>query len=356
MHKLVPVLPYDYTDNMRRLCFLAVFLNVFTLHSQSGGSGPANGIFPLTLVLEGAEYAREEIWRPDWPSELPPDAFKLRAGEISRIYIEQADVENAEGEGFSLNLSFGPGGLVEEFPFVLNGNMAQVSLVYNDAMEIQELTVIFSSGKAEGGEAASGDGASDEAAWKMEFLEYSGSFPFLVRASSQDAWYFIYFSGGVNEILESWYDEEGKLLGAYSFSLAETGNSRRIRAVKDFSGSDGDMEYYYDSRGLLSETLGPGGRYKVLFYREDFPRYWERTPSGGQAGAENFSIQWDERDLIVRFRGEPENAEFVDYRYEYILDEKGNWIERREIRMIRNLELLAPSPGTTFRRVLEYKE
>jgi hypothetical protein len=95
----------------------------------------------------------------------------------------------------------------------------------------------------------------------------------------------------------------------------------------------------------------------VHFYREDLPRYWERRPVSEADEAGNFSLQWDEANFLVRIRGEPENSgSFVDYRYEYELDEKGNWIERRETRMIRAFDLLVPSPGITIKRVLEYRK
>ncbi|MCL2320427.1 MAG: hypothetical protein FWC45_10105, partial [Treponema sp.] len=111
---------------------------------------------------------------------------------------------------------------------------------------------------------------------------------------------------------------------------------------------------------------GPGGLFGVLYYREDLPRYWERLPRTGMAGgtkdregAGNFSLQWDEEGSLVRISyrtASPGTFESpVEYRYDYTLDERGNWIERREIRMIRRLGLLVPLPGITFTRVLEYR-
>jgi hypothetical protein len=323
---------------------------VLTLQAQSPNEEkPADGyIFPLALVLEWAECASER-WKPDSPLEIPPDAFKVQTGEIFACEIKWDD--------FSLGFRIDETGRVTKFPFMLNGEMAQAALVYRGLSEIREMAVTFPSG---------------EDAWRLEFLEYRNSFPYLVRAYCADAagaeggagfdndagvWYFIYFSWGLSEILETWYDENGKALGVYGFSLAEVGRKARIRTFWDYSVSDGGTELFYDSRGLLAGASGPAGFFNVLYFREDFLRYWERRPEDNFAVAGNFTLQWDEMGLLRRLSGEDENnGLLIDYRYEYTLDEKGNWIERRETRMIRDLGLLAPSSGTTFRRVKKKKK
>ena len=341
-----------------RLSVLFFFLLTFrvTLRAQdlNGEKSTEGYIFPLALVLEWAEYAGEG-WKPDWPLEMPPDAFKVQSGEISSCEIKWDD--------FSLGFKIDETGRAEKFPFMLNGEMAQAALVYGGLSEIQEIAVTFPSG---------------EDPWKLEFLEYRNAFPYLVRACCGDGtsdsglWYFIYYSWGVSEILETWYDEDGKALGAYGFALAEVGEKTRIRAVKDYSNPEGGTELFYDSRGLVTGVSGSAGFFNVLYFREDSPRYWERRPVAENAGdgdAEtntvldatlfvgNFAFQWDETGLLRILSGGDSNTGFLaDYRYDYTLDERGNWIERRETRMIRDLGLLVPTPGNVFTRVLEYKE
>ncbi|MDR0448510.1 MAG: hypothetical protein LBH07_07560 [Treponema sp.] len=328
--------------------FWAVFL-VLTLNAQDSQNeeNPPLIVFPLTMILEGTEYAGEGVWRPDWPLELPPDAFKVIAGDVSRD-ISQITLL---GEEFSLNCRFGSDRRVEEFPFVLNGRTAQISLLYNDDGELFELNVSFPPG---------------EDTYKMEFLEYRDFFPAIVRGLYLDVWFFIYFSWGVNEINETWYDAEGSILGSYSFPLTEIGKRQRIREVKDFFTPENGRELFYDSRGFLTETSGNGGIYKVQYYREDLPRYWERRliqkdepeiSAGIPAVTGNFSLQWDARGLLVRIAREADGGDYpVEYRYEYTMDELGNWIERREIRMTRYAGLLVPGRGTAFRRLIEYRE
>ena len=376
MSVLLSVVLSGYTCPMwrRLLCALAAIFLVSALEAQkvmpvsgeTAGEELSSGeIFPLVLVLEGAEYAGDGCgaWRPDWPVWLPPDAFKVFSGAsaetmvsgISRITLESEAV--VSGEDFSLEYRRGPAGQTEEFPLMLNGRLAQVSLAY-EGEEIREMTLSFPSvTKDREGEASLEDG--DEEPWKLEFLEYRNSFPSLVRGfrgdgASQTPWYFIVLSRGGNEISETWYDDKGSFLGAYNFSLAEIGENQRIREIQGTSVQDTGAgmnvtELYYDSRCFLTESSGPDGVYKVQYFREDLPRYWERPPL-------KYTLQWDEAGFLVRIAAaETEGDRPVEYRYEYTLDERGNWVQRREIRMLRQSGLLIPSPGTTFRRVLEYR-
>jgi hypothetical protein len=328
---------------------MCLFFSLLTLQAQSPEAEDTDDgyTFPLALVLEWAEYA-SGCWKPDWPLEIPPDAFKVQSGGISGCEILRDD--------FSLGFEIDVVGRAVKFPVMLNGEIAQAALVYSGP-EIQEMAVTFPSG---------------DDPWELEFLEYRNSFPYLVRAycgdPSGDAglWYFIYFSWGISEILESWYDENGQALGAYGFSLADVGRNPRIRTVKDYSAAE-STELFYDSRGLVTGISGPAGFFNVLYFREDLPRYWESRPivpieddaaeESDAVMAGNFTLQWDETGLLRRLSGVDENSGMlIDYRYEYTLDDEGNWIERRETRMISVLGLLVPSAGTVFRRVIEYRK
>jgi hypothetical protein len=315
----------------------AAVLFASALHAQvNRGNLSATGTFPLALVLEGAMYAENAgAWRPDWSFDLPPDAFKVLDGELSRA--------NIVGEGYNLSLAFHPDGFIEEFPFILAGRMVQVSLVYNDIMEIGELTITFPAG---------------EGLWEIEFLEHEDSLPTLARGFHMNTWYFIYIIWGLNEIHETWYDADGNFLGVYSFNFVYIDQNRRIRTVRDFFTPNRDAEFHYDSRGLITDVSFTGGLYRVLYFREDLPRYWERRSiTGDLPGTGNFSFQWDVNGILVRItRGSYDDGGIaLDFRYEYDFDERGNWIMRREIRMIRSMGHFVPSLGTVFRRVLEYK-
>jgi len=311
-----------------------IFFPVLTLHAQQ------SRMFPLALVLEAAEFTASGAgtWQPNWPLDLPPDAFRLSAGEVSAITLE--------GENIHLRVSYDTESRLREFPFMLNGGMAQVSVTRLDG-KVREMALSFLPG---------------EELWTLEFLDHHDSYFSLVRVSAGNAWYFVTLSRWARGITETWFDVEGNVLGAYAFSLAEMDAGMRIRSIRDLLNSAGaSVEHYHDSWGFLTQVSEPGGLYTVLHFREAFPRYWERRPSGGNAEAAGiFYLQWDANGFLTRKTRTAEEpgfaaGPFTEYRFEYTLDEKGNWIERREIRMIQRGSLLFPSPGSVFTRVLEYR-
>ena len=338
-----------YTGFMRQfLCLL--FLLAFSasaLHAQSGGnarseSGVApSGIFPFALLLQAAESAASAagIWQPHWPAALPPDAFRVLHGEVARITLE--------GEGGLLAFSYSAEGRVQEFPFMLNGSMAQVRLNFRDG-EIREMTLHF---------------PPNEESWELELLETQGihqgrAFPTLVRAFIGNTWYFVTLSRWARGITETWFDVEGTALGGHVFYLTEHAENQKIRAIRCL-GTDNNpiLEYYYDSWGLLTRVSRPGGVYTVLHYRDALPRYWERRNAGEDAGL--FYFQWDANGFLVRMvrTGAAESeGRPVEYRFEYTIDERGNWIQRQEIQMFRHADLLFPSQGSVVRRSVEYRE
>jgi len=320
------------------LVILASFFFLRPLFAQSPSKQePKTEFFPLALVLDAAEEAVNGIlWQPDWPLDLPPDAFKVKdayrlsmeSEGISLVFFRNT-VYQIQDDGSALASL-----RVEEFPFVIKNKIAQVKLSYRGLFEISGIVINFQSG---------------EESWKLEVLESDNSYPSLVRSSLGESWFFIALSRGLNEINESWYDEEGTLLGAYRISLAAIGERRRPALIHDFSLPGEDCELYYDSRCLMTEKSGPEGIYKVQYYKLDLPRYLERGYTGGET--QRYSFQWDERDLLVRLAGDD-----LDSRYEYTLDERGNWTERRECCMVPGLGLVYPAPGTVFKRGLEYFE
>lgn len=359
----------------RLLCVFTVIFLVSTLQAQEQ-ERPGFRTFPIFLVLEAAGRAKEasgrlwpdrdillsEVWRPDWPLEIPPDSFKTISGDFSRIIVRSGN--------YSLNCAYDSEGRPEEFPLYLNGQIAQVSLFCDENSEIRKITLDFPNMNpvSEEADTAPGD-ASDS--WILEmpddFLFNSpGSAAQAIRVSWGGELYFVFLSGGGNEFLETWYTTEGNALGIYEFTCVKIGPSRRISVIKDLSNNSTE-ERYYDSRGFLTDISGPFGVYRVGYFREDLPRYWDRraqTRTGdgtGEAGdynnmPVNLSLQWDERGLLVRMSTASAGEILVDSRYEYSLDSQGNWTERREIRMVRAFGYLVPSPGYVVRRVLEYRQ
>ena len=356
----------------RCLYFLLTFFFSIALNAQETSRNPAAAFFPLALVLDAVEFAETPNmgWQPDWPLDLPPDAFRVRNGDVSRITIET--------EGFTYSRQFGLDGQIEEFPVMLNSRMAQVKISYRDSPEennhpgennhqriISEIQIFL-----------------DDDPWVLEILEYGYSLPILtnhlplttnhsqlttnhshpslIRVSHSGTWYFISLLRGGNRITETWYNEDGEAVGAYVCYLIPVGNDLRIRSVRNYFTALESWEYEYNSRGLVSAISGSAGYFNALYNGDDYPRYWEYRPSDGDGGSTvggpgGYSFQWDKQDMLLRLTGESYYRESVhtEHRYEYTFDERGNWTERREIRMISNMGLLIPSPGTTVMRYLE---
>jgi len=316
---------------MRR--FVCLFTLIFSVSAIQAQTAAGSGVFPLAPVLEAAEFAASPagIWRPDWPLELPPDAFRLHAGEAARITLE--------GDGLRLSFYTDQEGRAIEFPFMLNGAMAQVSLDFQQ-QEIREMTVSF---------------PQTQELWEFEFLEYQDSYPALVRAFISGDWFFVSFSRWDRGITETWFDPEGNVLAVHDFSLIEIGGRQRISAAQDIlNPANAGIRWYFDSWGLAARISGPAGSYAVLHHRDTLPRYWERRPAAGN-GTGDFYLQWDAGGFLVRLT-EMNLSQAAEYRFEYTLDEKGNWIKRQEIRMYHQAGLFFPAPGAVFTRVLEYRQ
>jgi hypothetical protein len=323
---------------------------------------PPARTFPVSLLLEAAETAGGggPLWRPDWPLDMPPDAFRpqgrgggtLLSAEVS---IVQADSQAQAAYRFSRNRE----GRVGEFPFLLDRELFQAEFSYNGDSLVAAVLL-------------KGPGEADPL--NLEVLEWKDSRPSLMRVLWGEAYSFVLIQKRPGGILEAWYDAEGRLVEAYDFTAAPqaqaaspAGGGERIVSSR-LRGKDEEERYYYDSRGLVTGVSGPRGDFSVLYYLEDLPRYWDYYPApagpAGPAGQEDtdlaaplsYSLTWDEEGFLLSLWGKApgEDLDSIDCRYVYTLDENGGWIERKEIRMIRRLGLLVPSPGTTIKRVLEY--
>ncbi|MDR2617373.1 MAG: hypothetical protein LBC62_00760 [Treponema sp.] len=327
----------------RRLLLLVFTFPLFLLPAQEEQPGTgAAGDFPVFALLEAADSGGGGTWQPDWPPDFPPDAFRLPEGQRASITVALGETQYRMDRNAAGAL----------FPFLLDGKLVQVRAAYSGVSRISEAAL---------------EGAS----LKLEVLEYEDDKPSLVRVFRDDVYSFVLLRRRGAFVSESWYDEEGRALCFYEYRLS-AGPDALITSTKRRS-TDGDIVTlrHYDSRYLVTGINGPEGDFSVQYYRQDLPRYWERKPpvetsetreTGETAQAEpekqfHYSLQWDEAGLLVRISGTAgDSGELVDSRYEYTLDERGNWIERREYRMDRNFGLLAASGGATVTRVLEYRD
>ncbi|MDR2102226.1 MAG: hypothetical protein LBP43_06615 [Treponema sp.] len=345
---------------MFRLAALALVLSILSLPlsgqetagSPSGETGPA--FFSVALLLRTV-YAGDFPWKPDWTAALPPDGFALPPEKaFSSGQALSVGKTLSSGQALSLTLVLDTEtytlrrngqGFFEEFPFPVNGTLRGVRTDFDPSGAVREFLL------------------DDEIPWRIEALEYTGSVlfpvsvPSLMRVFREDAVYFVLLAYTIRGFSETWFDAGGSGLAYWEANfIPHYGGSR----LKNLEGADGTGavfgEWDYDSGGNLVEIRGPRGTYSALYDRRGLPRYWERRPS--PEGFEAYTLQWDEGGRLVRLSGfsGPGDENLVDFRYDYSLDEQGNWTERREIRMFPRFGILFPGPGITVKRTINYND
>ena len=290
-----------------------------------------NPVFPITLLLNNAEFTASGFWQPDWPYGFPPDAFRLNSNDWDSVIVRNGE------EQFSVRRESG----LTEFPAFLQGNMTQVRFEYAENSAL--LQFIYVNDSITG------------SSIMMEVLEYADNAPYLLRILRDDIYYFVYLQNRGLNSYESWYDTEGFLLEYFTYAYLE--NSGRIKSVTRLTVNETYLRNY-DSRFLVTEVdislLGQRTEiYSVNYIHELLPRYWNQQTANTQA--QNLSLQWDNNNRLVRVFSESANN-FIDSRYEYVFDERGNWTERHETLMIPVSGLLIPAQGTSYYRTIEYNK
>jgi YD repeat-containing protein len=239
-----------------------------------------------------------------------------------------------------------PAGRFVEFPFFVNGALYQASAEYGDAGPAAARKIVL-------------DNPAAPDPWEFELLEYRQGAPALARIGHGGAWSFAapeYLETRTNE---TWYDTEGLAQGFFSLEYRLEDGARRLVATDSRSDQDERILVYdYNSSGRVSGISAPEGEYAALYNAAARPRYWER-PGGA------YTLQWDEQGFLVRITGVSWDAKAslgegaaepqqIDIRYEYTLDGRGNWIERREIAFVRRFGRLVPGSETAIRRIINY--
>jgi hypothetical protein len=300
--------------------------------------------FPLIPALMAAcsdeIFAKDTglAWQPDWPVDIPPDAFSVKGASLIRLsgtsstgVEEAAETETAAETAalvpFEYRLSRDDQGRLVEFPFSQGGRFWQIRVDYTPLGGIAAL--VFS---------AVGEDEATVAEFPRPYVPFESPAPKLpdeaVRLSQGETVYFVLFEEGVRHIAESWYDPAGNLAGYFNSVFEEREGQRRLRSVRweiPAQAEEPVEEYHFQSGGYVSETGGPYGVFSAR-YGARGPLEWDLAPveAAGAGAPGHFSLQWDENGLLVRMRQEVAGAALIEYRYEYTLDERGNWLSRRE--------------------------
>ena len=284
-------------------------------YAQEEKSVPA--VFPVLKAAESGATA----WRPDWPADFAPDAFTA-TGSFRSIEVES-------GES-SYRLRLDSHGRVLEMP--LPWADASVSIDRSGAGWIDALS--FS------------DGAS------YRVLDRIGGFP-RILVSPAEGGESILLDGRTDRWSESRYDAEGNPT-AYTEYAVEGSVVRRTLAPDPEGAMPQILDLHYDSLGRVSGMEGPDFGFSAAYDHAGRPSYLVAAESGKGEGFTR-TYQWDERGLLVRMTQTSPNGDSTDSRYEYVLDGKGNWIERRETRMIPRFGVLVPQIGSIITRKIIYR-
>jgi hypothetical protein len=336
--------------NIRRLIlfsFLFIAPRLFCAQENPGQEGPP---FPLTLALEAV--CDDGSWRPDWPLDMPPDAFTVK-GAASRVSLDL--------EGMSYTLARDARGRLTDFPLVVPASTGSAD---GEAPVLAQVSVRYHAG---GGIAGLSVRLSSSLTWTAQFpLPYipgGGTPPArgqdAVKVQSGSQTYYVLFTEGVAEIAETWFDPWGEFIAYFTTRIEGAGSPWGVPwHILSQKGTNARRDYRYESGGNLSQYAGDEGQFSALYNAQQRPLYLVRALL---SETRNYSFQWDEQGLLTRMRelspeanaGEPLPVP-VDFRYEYEFDARGNWILRREIALFRRDGLLLPASAREIKRQISY--
>jgi hypothetical protein len=350
--------------------------------------------FPLAPALETAcsggifapapDFASGSgsVWQPDWPAHIPPDAFSVKGdAALIRISGTSARINDREPEAgtltpFEYRVSWDSQGRLAEFPLSLGGIFFQIRADRDPSGAVAAL-VFTGTGEGEAETEAGTDRAAEtetaaedgQEPWIAEFpqpyIPFESPAPQFpgeaARVSRGESVYFVLFEEGGKHIAESWYDPEGNLAGYFVSFFAEREAGWRVLSILSF---DKAQRYHFESRSYVSAVRGGRGNFSAVYGAKGQPLEWEFAPAEGDAAfkqPERFAFQWDERLLLVSMRDiSPSRASGpaespVEFRYEYTLDQRNNWLSRRETAYVVRGGLLIPAGTKQIDRSIVYR-
>jgi hypothetical protein len=295
-------------------------------------------IFPVYVLPQTSTSGKIE-WRPDWPANIPVDAFDIlnAGGSVSAMTLVGGEI--------NLTVRRNERGVLTEFPVFLDGAFYQFSTKFDSAGSISGFTM------------------AGENPLEIELLAFGnqGGEPSLARIQNGESWFFASISRQASFVVETWYDVDGNPLAVFTADIPksyrsvfqavpDTENMEIIDTAGDSTAEPAISEsrLYFDSMGNAAKIDTDGAVFEAL-YNGMGPRYWKRPALG------HVALQWDEGGRLVRMAGFAEDEAPLDFRYEYDFDGQGAWTERREFNMKTEMNVLIPYPGDSFSRVIEYR-
>ncbi|GMO47219.1 MAG: hypothetical protein Ta2G_02590 [Termitinemataceae bacterium] len=281
--------------------------------------------FCISNILQVAEIDRSnarQLWQPDWPLDIPCDAFYAEGA--SSITLSAGEAE--------YTVSYDAKGHLLRFPFLLNGTLVQVTCTRNKSGSVSSIAL----------------DTLDDTEIKIEFLEFDDDDrPTLARINANDTWSFASFNNAAS--IEIVTDESGLLQGTFVMRKYQ----EKITTIEYTSAEDDSTKiaiFFYDSFGNVSgierkdstDNTDNIEAYSAAFNKSGLIQ-WRRLGN-------IYRFRWDEKKHLVELRAD-ENIFF----YEYDFDKQGNWIERRELQQMESAGVLTTSSVTVTKRTIRYK-
>jgi hypothetical protein len=302
-------------------------------------------------------------WRPDWPLMFPPDMYRVSSGNAAAsitvtFEIPAAFNSSPDSSGTAPPLEYAPI-TVRRY----NGALAAFPVFLERSAETPY--PCFVQGTAE----YAGNGAIRRISaegFEAEALEHDWeNRPVLVRLLISGEYFFSALEYGGNRVTETRYRTDG----APASVMERDGSGGDIRAAFGADGTGTETRLALrNASGAVSELRLPAGIWSASYERRGLPRYltWTAPVNDGVSeGAAEEPVsrtgrcifQWDENGRLVRCTlVDTEGRALSASRYEYVLDSRGNWTERREILMRSAGERFFSAPGPVIRRRIIYRE
>lgn len=295
--------------------------------------------FFLVQILETA-FSGDVSWRPDWPADIPPDAFLIRQGDRLPAVIELSN----ETENFVVRRN--DEGQLLEFPFFYEGGYAKVQTVYTASGALRNMSVTLKNlSQQDEDEESQGEEETLDIAFPPDFLPYSdlspgGSFPPLT-VNSGDSVFFVYIFESPLFLTETWYTEDGDMSVYCKASVNVENGKWRIRSLQVHdAGGTRFTDYFFDSYGNVTEVSFQD-RVFSAFFTDSGPNFWQQDGS-------QYDLQWDTQGILTIIKATADDGLFTEYRYGYEEDTSGNWVKRQETAYtIQFDDLLAPQPSSS---------
>lgn len=281
---------------------------------------------------------RSPEWRPDWPADLPPDAFSLRGSRPPRsvvVSIEGSDDESS----VEYSARWSVAGAIVERPLFAAGSVFALSFDRDDRVRGYRIAPI---------EASEGEKSADES---VRLIHSSDGTLAAAERKTAEGSVSSTFSYRGSQFEELSFDEEGLLVG---------------RSVCDFSGpllvacssyaEDGSFSasarFDYDAHGRVVRVESAESSSETVFDADGRPAF---VRAAADAERTERRFQWDERGLLVREFLTDAGGETLEISYSYDFDARGEWIARDSSLFVDRFGTRAPEKGPRVLRKIGYR-